>query len=82
MQGSVRTLTLNVTGCHPGYKLNTTSQLCECYTSNIRDALRCDGNNRYIFLRVSGGRSQIQSDTGSLVVCVDYNAPHAVSTEY
>lgn len=51
VQGSASTLPLEVLGCHPGYILDTAGN-CACDTSNS-DILRCDDNNRYLYLRVS-----------------------------
>lgn len=53
-QGTVEPLQLSVSGCHPGYTYNTESNRCECSNEENLNILRCDDNNRYLFLRVSG----------------------------
>ena len=47
--GLVSNMTLQVEGCHPGYRIGA-SGVCECNTG-IQDVLRCDENNRYVYLR-------------------------------
>ena len=52
-QGSISTLNLTVEGCHPGFSLSPTTGLCVCNSDSNTDILRCDDNNRYLYLRVS-----------------------------
>ena len=51
-KGEIKSLDLTVVGCHPGYRYNEISGVCECDTTN-NNILRCDDNNRYLYLRVS-----------------------------
>jgi hypothetical protein len=59
--GEINSLNLTVDGCHPGYVYNTESGECKCDTSDS-DILRCDDNNRYLYLRegVWGGTEEGQ----------------------
>ncbi len=58
-----------MSGCHPGYGLNVSSNMCVCQATNISDALRCDNNNRYIFLRVRWRKGDNCFDKKNCVVC-------------
>lgn len=46
--GSISTLGLQVNGCHPGFVLENGACVCDTGNTNI---LRCDDNNRYLYLR-------------------------------
>ncbi|CAI7990699.1 hypothetical protein GBAR_LOCUS524 [Geodia barretti] len=50
--GEIESQNLKVEGCHPGYVYNSNTGNCDCDTDN-NDLLRCDDNNRYVYLRVS-----------------------------
>ena len=53
LQGLPSNLTLTVDlDCHPGFITKTASGVCTCNTGH-NDILRCDDDNRYIYLRVS-----------------------------
>ena len=43
---------LETHGCHPGYVYDKEKETCLCDTANS-NIVRCDNNNRYIYLSVS-----------------------------
>ena len=49
-QTSVKTVILQVKGCHPGYRLDESSQTCVCDSNDI--LVQCDAANRYFYARV------------------------------
>ena len=50
LQGQESSFNFTLIACHPGYVF--ISGRCVCDTSNY-NVLRCDANNRYVFIRVS-----------------------------
>ena len=62
-------MNLQILGCHPGFILDPKSDSCVCDSSN-GNILRCDDNNRYLFLRVSNVSHYCSCTyrTGSIII--------------